>query len=92
MVIIQRRDTYTGLWVNFVSRHSLWNAQRTARRRCRVTGHDFRLIAAHSGAVLETALASELGRCCPIDSKMTKRAHFGFEVETSARFCADDDR
>jgi hypothetical protein len=37
-------------------------------------------------------LASELGRCCPIDSKMTKRAHFGFEVETSARFCADDDR
>ncbi|MGA0769531.1 MAG: hypothetical protein ACO3QB_13615 [bacterium] len=82
VIIIQRRDTYTGLWVDAVTRHSIWKAHLTARRQCRVTGHDYRIVAAHSGAVLETALAAELGLCCPIDCKVINRPHYGLEAGT----------
>jgi hypothetical protein len=82
MIIIQRRDVFTGLWVDTVIRHSIWNARRTARRNCRRSGHDYRVVAAQSGAVLETALADELGLCCPINGKVTKRPHYGLEPWT----------
>ena len=78
MVIVQRHDEASGQWVDTVKRHSMWNAQRTARRGCRITGHDYRIVAAHSGAVLETALASELGLCCSLDGAIRSRPDHGF--------------
>ncbi len=77
MVIIQRRDMTSGLWVDAVVRHSIWSAHLTARRNCRRTGQDYRVIAAHSRAVLETALARELSPCCSIDRDSKARPDYG---------------
>ena len=77
MVIIQRRDVTSGLWVDAVVRHSVWSAHLTARRSCRSTGHDYRVIAAHSRTVLETALASELSSCCSINRQRRQRPDYG---------------
>ena len=77
MLIVQRRDARTGQWVDTVKRHSRWNAHLTARRNCRSTGHDYRVVAAHSGEVLEMALASELGSCCSLDQRIRKRPDHG---------------
>jgi len=77
LLIVQRRDARTGHWLDTVKRHSMWMAQRMARRNCRITGHDYRIIAAHSGAVLETALASELGHCCSLDRRIRTRPDHG---------------
>lgn len=80
MLIIQRRDVTTGLWVDTVVRHSSWNAHLTVRRSCRRTGHDFRIIAAHSREVVWTALPGELGECCSLDDKCRKRKDYGFST------------
>jgi hypothetical protein len=77
MLIVQRRDARTGHWLDTVKRHSMWKAQLMARRKCRITGHDYRIIAAHSRAVLETALASELGYCCSLDQRIRNRHDHG---------------
>jgi len=77
MLIVQRRDARTGHWLDTVKRHSMWKAQLMARRKCRITGHDYRIIAAHSRAVLETALASELGTCCSLDQRIRTRPDHG---------------
>ena len=77
MLIVQRRDARTGHWLDTVKRHSMWKAQLMARRKCRITGHDYRIIAAHSRAVLETALASELGYCCSLDKRIRNRPDHG---------------
>lgn len=77
MLIVQRRDAQTGCWLDTVKRHSIWKAQLMARRNCRITGHDYRIIAAHSGAVLEIALASELVYCCSLDRRSRTRPNHG---------------
>ncbi len=77
MLIVQRRDARTGCWVDTVKRHSIWKAQLLARRNCRITGHDYRSIAAHSGSVLETTLASEVGTCCSLDQRISTRPDHG---------------
>jgi len=77
MLIIQRRDGISGLWVDALVRHSTWSAHLTARRTCRRTGHDYRVVAAHSRDVLETALASELGQCCSLEAQCRQRQDYG---------------
>ena len=79
MLIVQRRDGRTGDWLDTVKRHSMWKAQLMARRNFRITGYDYRIIAAHSGAVLETALASEVGYCCSLDRRIRQRPDHGLQ-------------
>jgi len=77
MLIVQRRDARTGCWLDTANRHSMWKAQLMARRKCRITGHDYRIIAAHSRAVLETALAREMGTCCALAQRIRTRPDHG---------------
>lgn len=77
MLIIQRRDGASGLWVDGVVRHSMWSALLLARRSCRKSGHDYRVVAAHSRDVLETALACDLNPCCSLDSQYRRRQDYG---------------
>ena len=77
MLIVQRRDARKGQWVDTVERYSRWNVDLTARRNRSSTGHNYVVAAAHSGEVLEIALARELGSYCSLDQRIRKRPDHG---------------